>query len=74
MFTEQKSNMSFGWFTGILNGCRYVAHAGGGGGYYCEIRIYPELNIASAILRNRSSFRDLRLLDKVDGRFISSRF
>jgi hypothetical protein len=74
LFTEQKSNMSYSWFTGVLNGNRYVTHAGGGGGYYCEIRIYPELNLASAFLRNRSSFSDLRFLEIVDARFLSSRF
>ena len=70
MFTEQKGGMSYGWFTGKLNANKYVCHAGGGGGYYCEIRIYTELNMASAFLRNRSSFSDLRLLDKIDARFI----
>ena len=48
--------------------------AGGGGGYYCEIRIYPKLKMASALLRNKSSFRDLRLLDKIDSHFISTKF
>ena len=66
MFTEQKSGMSYGWFTGKLNGERYVCHAGGGGGYYCEIRIYPDRKMASALLRNKSAFSDLRLLDKID--------
>ena len=62
--------MALGWFTGSLKGTNYVCHAGGGGGYYCEIRIYPALRIASVLLRNRSSFGDLRLLDKIDGRTI----
>ena len=66
MFSEQKGGMSFGWFTGRLNTHEYVCHAGGGGGYYCEIRIYPLLKMASALLRNRSSFSDQRLLDKID--------
>jgi CubicO group peptidase (beta-lactamase class C family) len=70
MFTEQKGGMALGWFTGSLKGTKYVCHAGGGGGYYCEIRIYPALRIASVLLRNRSSFGDLRLLDKIDGRTI----
>lgn len=70
MFTEQKGGMALGWFTGTLNGNKYVCHAGGGGGYYCEIRIYPELKIASAMLRNKSSFGDLRLLNKIDNETI----
>jgi len=72
MFTEQRGGMSLGWFTGTLNGHRYVCHAGGGGGYYGEIRIYPELKIASALLRNKSAFSDQRLLDKIDVRFLSA--
>ena len=70
MFSEQKGGMAMGWFTGKLRDRNYVCHAGGGGGYYCEIRIYPELKLASALLRNRSSFGDLRLLDQLDVRIL----
>lgn len=72
MFAEQKGGLALGWFTGTLNGKKYVCHAGGGGGYYCEIRIYPEMKIASVLLRNRSGFSDLRLLDKIDSKSIFS--
>lgn len=72
LFTEkaiggQSTGMSFSWFTGTLKGNRYLAHAGGGGGYYVELRIYPDLGVGSAILYNRSGMRDERVLDKVDG-------
>jgi CubicO group peptidase (beta-lactamase class C family) len=70
MFSEQKGGMSLSWFTGSLKGKKYVCHPGGGGGYYCEIRIYPELKLATALLRNKSSFHDLRLLDKIDSKII----
>jgi CubicO group peptidase (beta-lactamase class C family) len=70
MFTEQKAGMALSWFTGLLHGKKYVCHAGDGGGYYCEIRIYPELKLATALLRNKSSFHDLRLLDKIDSKII----
>ena len=66
MFAGQKGDMALGWFTGKLNGEKYVCHAGGGGGYYCEIRIYPDRKIASALTCNRSGFTDQRLLDKLD--------
>jgi len=66
MFTEQKGGMAMGWFTGNMDGEPYVCHAGGGGGFYCEIRIYPRLRIASALARNLSGFSDQRLLDKLD--------
>jgi len=33
----------------LLNGIKYFTHAGGGGGYYCEIRIYPDIKRGSVI-------------------------
>ncbi|MCG8326657.1 MAG: beta-lactamase family protein [Chitinophagales bacterium] len=76
MFTIQSlsngktSGHSLGWFTGTLNQAKYVHHAGGGGGFYLELRIYPELGIASYLLTNKSGFSDKRLLDKLDQEFI----
>jgi D-alanyl-D-alanine carboxypeptidase len=72
MFTEanlvsgKKSGHSLGWFTGKTNGHNYVCHAGGGGGYYTELRIYPKLGKASFVLTNSSGFSDKRILDKMD--------
>ncbi len=60
------TNHSIGWFTGELNGNKYIHHAGGGGGFYTELRIYPDLGIASYLLTNKSGFSDSRILDKVD--------
>jgi hypothetical protein len=70
--TRQKINdgketeMCLSWFVGNLNGEPYFSRAGGGGGYYCEIRIYPKLNRASVIMFNRTGVSDERFLDKVD--------
>lgn len=61
-----KTGMCISWFKGELNGRTYFAHAGGGGGYYCEIRIYPEHNIGSVVFFNRTGMTDERFLDKVD--------
>jgi D-alanyl-D-alanine carboxypeptidase len=72
LFTETLTNnsrptgMCLSWFTGELNGIRYYTHAGGGGGYYCEIRIYPATGIGSVILFNRTGMRDERFLDRTD--------
>jgi len=60
------SGMCLGWFCGLLDGRRYVTHAGGGGGYYCELRIYPESGLGSIIMTNRTGFSDERMLDKLD--------
>lgn len=72
LFQENKTKngkntgMCLSWFSGQLNGTPYFAHAGGGGGYYCEIRLYPDLNKGSAIFFNRTGMTDERFLDKLD--------
>ena len=78
LFTEnhttdgRPTGMCLSWFTGTLSGKRFVAHAGGGGGYYCEIRIYPEDGYCSVMMSNRTGIRDERLLSGVDGAFFFS--
>lgn len=72
LFSENYTNsnkptgMCLSWFNGQLNGKEYFAHAGGGGGYYCEIRIYPNKGIGSVIMFNRTGMSDERYLDKLD--------
>jgi CubicO group peptidase (beta-lactamase class C family) len=72
MFSENNtldgkpSGMCLSWFTDNLNGKRYVAHAGGGGGYYCEVRLYPDAGIGSVIMFNRSGMRNEKYLDNLD--------
>jgi hypothetical protein len=43
-----------------------AGYAGGGCGYYCEIRVYPDAGIGSVIMFNRSGMKDERFLDKLD--------
>ena len=63
------TGMCLSWYTGVLDGHRYYTHAGGGGGYYCEIRIYPERGVGSVVMFNRTGMTDERYLDKPD-RFV----
>jgi CubicO group peptidase (beta-lactamase class C family) len=76
LFTENHTSgnkptgMCLSWFHGQLHGKQYFAHAGGGGGYYCEIRIYPDLGLGSVIMFNRTGMLDERFLDKVDSYYI----
>lgn len=67
---NKNTGMCMSWFSGNLNGEKYVAHAGGGGSYYCEIRIYPQLKLGSVIFFNRSGMSDERFLDKADGQIL----
>jgi CubicO group peptidase (beta-lactamase class C family) len=68
MLFQQNRNtgMCLSWFAGELDGKKYFSHAGGGGGYYCEIRIYPESNRGSVVFLNRTGMSDERYLDKLD--------
>jgi CubicO group peptidase (beta-lactamase class C family) len=72
MLTEQETNngkktaMTLGWFKGNLTGNDYYCHAGGGGGYYSEIRLYPSLRFGSLIMTNSSGMSDNRILDYLD--------
>jgi CubicO group peptidase (beta-lactamase class C family) len=71
LFTETLINnhptgMSLSWYTGKFQGHHYFAHAGGGGGYYLELRLYPELRNGSVVLFNRTGMKDERILDKMD--------
>jgi len=69
LFTEnltserKPSGMCISWFSGQLNGRKYFTHAGGGGGYYVEIRIYPDSGIGSLVFFNRTGMSDERFLD-----------
>lgn len=72
MLTEQPTNkgsktaISLGWFKGKLADNDYYCHAGGGGGYYSEIRLYPALGYGSVIMLNSSGMKDKRILDYLD--------
>ncbi len=68
------TGMSLAWFTGSLKGHRYLAHAGGGGGYYNELRIYPDLGAGSLIMYNRSGMTDKRILDRIDSFFVTEKY
>jgi D-alanyl-D-alanine carboxypeptidase len=69
---NQKTGMCLSWFKGELNGQAYFTHAGGGGGYYCEIRVYPGINLGSVIFFNRTGMRDERFLNNTDAVYLSS--
>jgi hypothetical protein len=64
------TKMCLSLFKGELNKQKCFTNAGGGRGYYCEIRIYPGIGIGSVVFFNRTGMSDQRLLDKVDKTFI----
>jgi CubicO group peptidase (beta-lactamase class C family) len=57
---------SLGWFAGRCGRHRWLAHAGGGLGYYGELRLYPDLGGVSVLLTSGPGLVDARCLDRID--------
>ena len=68
--TNQPIRTGLSWFHGILDGKRYFMHSGGAGGYYCEMRIYPDINRVSIIMTNNTGISSQGYLDTVDRFFL----
>jgi D-alanyl-D-alanine carboxypeptidase len=64
---------SLGWFMGTLGDEPWCAHAGGGAGYYGELRIYPRIGRVSAVMFNRTGIRDEHILDRLDRLLVAGR-
>jgi CubicO group peptidase (beta-lactamase class C family) len=45
---------ALGWVIGELNGARYLGKQGGGLGFHGNVRIYPDLGLATVLLANRT--------------------
>lgn len=73
LFYQQERNnrgewvkMTLGWHVGERNGRRYFFKEGGGGGFHCEMRIYPEAKMASVAIANDTAFAAPGLLNEMD--------
>ena len=76
LYTQQKTvnnkyiNMTLGWHVENLNGSKYFYKEGGGAGFHCEMRIYPDEELASVIIVNKSSLNTKKELSRLDSGFI----
>jgi CubicO group peptidase (beta-lactamase class C family) len=52
----EKLAIGLGWHLGEANGVPYANHLGGGAGFRSELRIYPRIGAAIAIIANETSF------------------
>ena len=59
-------DMTLGWHIGELNDNKYYFKEGGGAGFHAEMRIYPEMNLATVLMVNRTSFNTKKHLSKLD--------
>ena len=76
LFFEQQKNsdgdpieMTLGWHIGTTDTAKYFFKEGGGGGFHCEMRIYPAYGIASVVIANNTSFNVKDFLNIVDKEF-----
>lgn len=72
LYSQEKTNsgkeldMTLGWHIGELNGMKYYFKEGGGAGFHSEMRIYPDANLASVLMVNRTSFNTRKQLSNLD--------
>jgi len=75
LYSQQKTNdgdlidMTLGWHIGYNKSVKYYFKEGGGAGFHCEMRIYPDQSIASIIMVNKTSFKPKKTLDRIDKEF-----
>jgi D-alanyl-D-alanine carboxypeptidase len=76
LFTEQQRTtsgtlvpMTLGWHLGDLAGRRFYFKEGGGGGFHCEMRVYPQRGLASVAMSNATGFDVRACLNTLDPGF-----
>jgi len=78
LYSQQKINsgkkidMTLGWHIDKLNGVTYYYKEGGGAGFHCEMRIYPDIGLASVIMANKTSFNSRKHLSELDKSFVEN--
>jgi CubicO group peptidase (beta-lactamase class C family) len=58
--------MTLGWHLGDLAGTRFYYKEGGGGGFHCEMRLYPGPGVASVVMSNATAFDVKDCLNRAD--------
>ena len=71
-FTPQQTNdgraiaMTLGWHTGSVNGRPFFFKEGGGGGFHCMMRLYPDRSAGTVVMSNATRFNVAALLNAID--------
>ncbi|MDP2370817.1 serine hydrolase domain-containing protein [Rhodoferax sp.] len=65
--------MTPGWHVGETRGVAYFFKEGGGGGFHCEMRIYPAKGVATVVMANSTGFNSTGFLNHVDRTFLEPR-
>jgi CubicO group peptidase (beta-lactamase class C family) len=64
--------MTLGWHIGDQNGTRFFFKEGGGGGFHCLMRLYPDRGIGTVVMANATGFQVKTLLDTLDPVFFGT--
>jgi D-alanyl-D-alanine carboxypeptidase len=78
MYSPQKTSngesidMTLGWHIGKYRGTVFYYKEGGGAAYRSEMRIYPDDNLASVLMLNRTQFDTSDELNRLDAGFLQS--
>jgi CubicO group peptidase (beta-lactamase class C family) len=59
--------MTLGWHVGRNDRGGYFYKEGGGGGFHCLMRLYPERGLGTVVMTNATAFPVHKLLDEADG-------
>jgi hypothetical protein len=62
--------MTLGWHIGVRDGVRFLYKEGGGGGFHCMMRLYPDEGIGTIVMANATGINVRDLLDAADARFL----
>jgi D-alanyl-D-alanine carboxypeptidase len=58
--------MTLGWHVGNARGRRFLFKEGGGGGFHCLMRLYPDRGLGTVVMTNATASPVHRLLDEAD--------
>ena len=75
-YTQQQTSrgkrvpMTLGWHVGRLGRVPFFFKEGGGGGFHCEMRIYPTPGVGTVVMTNATAFNVKRCLNALDRQFL----
>jgi D-alanyl-D-alanine carboxypeptidase len=75
-YTQQQTTrgkpipMTLGWHVGRLGRVPFFFKEGGGGGFHCEMRIYPGPGVGTVVMTNATGFNVTRCLNALDRQFL----
>jgi CubicO group peptidase (beta-lactamase class C family) len=64
------SAMTLGWHIGDLDGMPFFYKEGGGGGFHCLMRLYPDRGLGTVLMSNATGFDVRKYMNVLDAEFV----